>query len=126
MNLLPIVEYLKSQRPTLSFFVHHMPESVDTGVLLRIDLPGARRYVEIPGYRRGEFIAVIRHADPGKGYQLASEIAKLLDWRGPRELEPTFKVKQCVPLRDPIPYPETAGDHIEFAVEFRIHFVDES
>ncbi|WP_051331773.1 minor capsid protein [Methylocaldum szegediense] len=126
MNLLPIADYLKLQYPMLPIFVHHMPETVETGVLLRIDLPGAKCYPEIPNYRRGDFLMVIRDADPGKGYRLASEIAKLLTWRGPRALDRTFKVMQCVPLRDPIPYPETAGDYIEFAVEFRIHFVDES
>jgi hypothetical protein len=123
MNLLPFVDYLKDNLGTPEpVFLYNMPETANSGILLLHSLLGATFGDDLPGYKKASFQAIVRHATYPEGYQLAKRTMQVLDVY--RQEMGGLYVTRCKPRHDPVAFPKSRGDMIEFSVNFDVVFVE--
>lgn len=123
MNLDPFAEYLRLLISE-SVFVWHMPENYEVGVLLLSSLPGSKLHETIPCYKRGKFNAIIRHRDYQSGYSLSKQVSEHLKMNRQNLDEGLINVKFCRPTHDPVAFPSSKGDLIEFSINFETSYVE--
>lgn len=97
-------------------FMYHMPETVMRGVLLLHNLNGARLDDDIPNYKKARFQAIVREVDYQRGYELAKQVMTALTVD--RLQEAGVYIHFLNPLHDPVAFPKSAGDFIEFSVNY--------
>ncbi len=121
MNLDPFADELETV-VSVPVFVWHMPEGINVGVLLLHNLGGARLSPDLPCFKRGKFQAIVRHTNYQEGYALAKQVLTGLTL-GRKELG-SLTVKHSTPIHDPVTYPVSKGDLIEFSVNFETVYVE--
>jgi hypothetical protein len=123
MNLLPLRNFLLERVQGESIYVFHMPFSVKTGVLLLHNLNGAKLDCELPGYKKAKFQAIVRSPKFEEGYQLSKEIMTALNGvrRGTLDGVYYYYIK---PIHDPVAFPTSAGDNIEFSVNYEMVYIE--
>lgn len=105
----------------VNIFVHHMPQSAETGILLKMPyIPPLIDY-ELPGYRRERFNLIVR----SKKYQTGEELArKAVTSLTLSETQLTgMDIRYMRPERDLVPYPLNEADMTEFLVIFGVVYV---
>jgi len=125
MKLESVAEFLEDEgfgRRGTDIFAYHMPEEATTGILLLNPLSGTQIQHDLPGYRKGMFMVVVRAADYQTGFALCSEISALLNMAETDKLADVL-VKYIRPQHDPVVYPNSTGDNLEFAVAFETAYV---
>ena len=121
MNLQELANYLSDGGIVTQgkdLFIHNMPAKVDSGVLLRGKLTGTPINHELPGYRRTGFQAVIRHTDYKEGFELAETVSSELTFKGGDTVLGSIVVKHILPKHEPVVFPVSEGDFLEFSVNF--------
>lgn len=123
MNIYPMATHLQAEglgTEGQDLFVHHMPARVERGILLMVQTP-IMRHEDIDNYRKGEFQAIVRHTDRQAGYSLASQVADTLKVQDLTLGNMLFKFIH--PIHDPLVYPRSEGNGLEFSVNFKCAFL---
>lgn len=95
-------------------FIHSMPYDISIGVLLLNRMSGDLIDHELKGIRRGGFQVIVREANYDD--TLINSIIPLLTIQG--KIINGLDVKYILPKSDPIVYPATDGNNIEYSVNF--------
>lgn len=124
MNLKPFYDLLKSKLPPNEvLFMYHMPETVKRGILVLHSLTGARFDNDINGYKKAKFQLIIREVDFQSGYALAKQAMTAL--KVERVTQGLAYFHFINPLHDPVAFPKSAGDFIEFSVNFETIYTED-
>lgn len=103
-------------------FLHHMPDDVEQGVLVRNPLQGNPINHYIPGYMKGSLQVVCRALTYEKGTALSTGILNLLNIEGSPEYTDddgnTMTINFLRPRTLPIVYPRLPGNTIEWSIIF--------
>jgi len=112
-SLVPVLRQAGIAEPIM---INHMPHRVRIGVLLLNKLAGAEIDHEIDGLRRSSFQAIVRHPEYAQGRQLAERVMDALQMAR-REI-PGAEVKYIRARHEPVVYPISEGELLEFSVNF--------
>lgn len=129
MNLVPIAKRLEAQGvgkrsgSAQTIFVHHFPEQKTTGILLRQSAMGTPIDHYLPGYFRSRFQLVVRATGYEEGRALAESASTALTMLN-ITLDDGMVMKQCLPAHQPVAFPSSKGDLLEFSVNFDVAFND--
>lgn len=119
MNIDDLADRLEKEGIT-NVYVHYMPEEITQGVLLLSNDDPIDP--EIPNYRPDASIqAVIRHTKHGPGFALANRVIGILTITG--EQTANMMVNYCRPRHEPVVFPRSAGDLLEWSVNFDANYV---
>lgn len=127
MNLMPIANLISDAAlatPGVNLFVNMYPADVTLGVLLLSSPDGTKINYDLPAYRRGEFQVIVRVAssDFVTGETLIKDIVRLLTVESETQLD-LVMAKHIHPLHEPISYRASAGNNVEFSVNFEMVYV---
>lgn len=127
MNLVPIATLISDAglaTPGVNLFVNMYPADVSLGVLLLAPFSGTKINYDLPKYRKGEFQAIVRviASDFALGQTLIKEITDLLTIEKVTELD-LIQVKRVHPLHEPVVYRVSAGNNVEFSVNFEMIYI---
>lgn len=120
----PIRDYIAEQFPEVPAFMFHLPETAVPGVLVRSPMGGSR-YSEGMGedYRKSSLQVVVRHRNYPDGYALSRAIADALKL-SQTQLDGMYVVHMR-PDSDPVAYPISRGDAVEFLINFTVSYFDQ-
>lgn len=105
-----------------SLFVHVMPDDCTAGIVLVGKPTGSPVDAEIPGYRPGAgFQAVVRHASYTDGFSLIRQVVSLLTTE--KTTMAGMFVNYIRPRHEPVITPRSAGNLLEFSVNFDANYV---
>ncbi len=123
MNLVPLGLRLEANgagKIRESIFINMIPIRVNNGILLRNPLVGTAIDYEMKGYYRTEFQVIVRAANYESGESLMQKVFQILT------LEETqvgdMHIKHCYPRFEPVVYPISDGNLLEFSTDFNIAF----
>lgn len=125
MNLLSILAKLQAAgigRVGIDMFAHQMPLEVSEGILIKDRFSGDRIDHELPGWREGGFQLVVRAKDFQTGKTLAQQAMGVLNFIE-TPLDATCHIKYMRPRHEPVSYPISPGNLIEFSVNFETAYV---
>lgn len=108
-------------RDGVDLFIGSMPADVKIGVLLRDPPAGLPIDQELIGYRRGRYVVSVRHTNYPDGRELANRIVQALYVDG--EGWPSVKILRMRPVTEPMVFPVSTADQIEWSVLFEVSFV---
>ncbi|MGZ8172583.1 MAG: phage tail terminator protein [Methylobacter sp.] len=123
MNLTSFRTMLVDTLPEIPVFIFHMPETITCGVLLLHNLNGARRDPHLPDYKKGKFQAITRSGDFESGYALAMRVLDAFKVVK-RYSDEAMLIHFVEPLHDPVAFPSSKGNFIEFSVTFETAYVE--
>lgn len=124
MNLEPFASHLESQGIGVvgdNIFYYEMPAVVETGILLRESQAGTLIDPELPGYRKTYFRAVVRDGSYSAGLALSEQVLEALTIANVSLSN--LSVKFVRPLNEPIVFPRSEGDAVEFSINFEAVYV---
>lgn len=98
----------------VDIFVNYMPSDVEVGILLLGRMSGDVIDYYLPGIKRGGFQVIVRVPDYDDA--LINSILPLLTIQG--KTVKGLDVKYILPKTDPVVYPATDGNNIEYSVNF--------
>lgn len=121
MNLMPIAKLLHDKgigKLESSIFINMIPASATNGILLRNPLAGTKIDYEMQGYLNAEFQVIVRATNYPLGEETMKKIfaALTLDKAAVHGLNITL----CYPTFEPVVYPLSDGNLLEFSTDFRI------
>lgn len=120
MNLLPIARHLEAQKVgklAQDLFINMIPAKANNGILLRNPLAGTRIDYEMTGYINTEFQVIVRATNYELGEQQMKKVFAALTIENVK-LDALY-VKMCYPQFEPVVYPLSDGNLLEFSTEFR-------
>lgn len=102
-------------------FVQYMPETAETGILIRNSFLGGLIDYELPGYRRDKFSLIVR----SKKYKTAEELMRkaMKSLTLSETTLPGMDIRYIRPERDFVTYPLNESDLHEFLVIFEAVYV---
>ncbi len=111
-----------------TIFVHHMPETLNQGVLLRTPLVGTPVDHYLPGYYKGRVQAIVRAITQTAGDELAIAVIKALQTLGgttltDAETDTSLKINYLRPDTLPIVFPRSEGNLKEWSINFDCCYV---
>ena len=124
MILEAVAEFLKSERVAVGgkdLFIHEMPSKVSIGVLLLTPLSGTTINHELPKYRTAGFQVIVRHTDHVNGRLLVDQVMASLTMAN--VTLGGLKVNFIRPKHEPVVYPTSEGDFLEFSVNYDANYV---
>jgi len=124
MKIEPLAEYLESEgiaKAGKDLFAYYMPDSVSEGILLISSLEGTPIDTELPGYRKTGFQVIIRHDDHVKGRALADQVSSALTMSNTTLTD--MYVNYIRPRHEPVVFPSSEGDFLEFSVNYDANYV---
>lgn len=124
MNLAPLAEYLELEDIAVAgkdLFLYQMPSTVSVGILLLTPLSGTEIDYYLPGYRKTTFQVIVRHTDHVEGQALAELISATLTLAN-KQLT-NMNVNYIRPKHEPVVYPVSEGDFLEFSVNYDANYV---
>lgn len=114
----------------VDIFVHHMDGETPIGILLRNPLDGTPVDANLPDYYRHKLQVVVRHTSQAEGDALAARVGKLMKMfnRTFNNLDGSLgmRVNHIFPSFQPIVYPRTPGQGIEWSLNFTTSYVEPS
>lgn len=104
-----------------NIFINHMPVTVTKGVLLRPPYIGTPIDNELPNYRKTRFNASVR----AKTYQEANALATLVidSLTVGYTVTPEIVINYIRPTTEPVSFPVSEGDSVEFLMIFEANYV---
>lgn len=121
MNLIPFAQRLHDLKiGTLekTIFINMIPISANNGILLRNPLVGTKINYEMKGYLNTEFQVIVRASNYKIGEDLMKRVFDALT------LDNTsvhgYRVTLCYPTFEPVVYPLSDGNLLEFSTDFHI------
>jgi len=104
-----------------TIFAYHMPENPAIAIVFLPELEGAMIHEDLPNYRTEIFRVIVRHNNHVAGLALANQVSNALDLHN--TVVGTTTYKRLRPTTDPIPFPVSEGDRIEFLVSMWAAYV---
>lgn len=126
MNLYEIQSFLAAQGAGtigVDLFAYHMPAVIDEGILVLSQVPSERDDI-IDNYYRGEFQVVVRSKDRENGRLRCKQIAGILD--GERRVMGDTNYRFIRSMHEPMGYPRSEGNSLEFSVNFQCAYLTSS
>jgi hypothetical protein len=123
MNLMPFWSILSSAITDQEIFIYHLPETFSEGVLITHSGNGAKLYADLPDYKRAKFQTVVRSNDYESGYDLAKRVISAFK-AVLKYSDGIMLIHFIQPLHDPISFPTSEGNFIEFSVNFETVYVE--
>lgn len=123
MNLMPIAEFIEGAGLGVmgeTLFINTIPADAPKGVLLRNHLSGTKIDYELPGYYKTGFRVIVRARDYQEGEALIEEVCAALTVQHKRV--GNMDVIYMRPLTDPVVFPMSGGNLLEFATDIDIVF----
>jgi len=125
MNLMPLITLLQTSGlgvPGQTIFLNMMPAEADSAILLRNPLSGTKIDYELPDYYRSQFQLIVR----GKSYKAAQAVSDqaIAALTLVNTQVGTLYFNFCRPKTEPVAFPLSKGNLIEFNVNFEVNFVD--
>lgn len=121
MNLIPLVEHLQAKKiGTMgkTLYVNMLPIGVPQAVLLRNSLTGTEIDHELPGYSKTQFQAIVRAPSYPQGEQLMEKLTTALTLSD--EKLGQYHFNYCRPRTEPVVFPLSEGNLLEFSVYFDV------
>lgn len=125
MNLLPLAEKLEADGLGIlaeTIFINMIPVEAPIGILLRNDLRGTEIDYELPGYFKTNFQAIVRAPDYVTGHALIEQVSAALMLSEQQVGSMYFKFLR--PRTKPVVFPLSAGNLLEFSVNFSACFTE--
>lgn len=104
-------------------FVHALPSTVETGVMLASGYQGMPVDPYIPEYYKGPMQIIARAKKSAQAEAIASAISKALTME--EVTVGNIIVRRCHPRHLPVPFPRSNGDYFEASVNFDICFLSD-
>lgn len=106
-----------------TLFCHRLPAEIASAVVVMGALTGTEINHELPGWRMGNLQVIVRHPDYTQGMILARQVVAALSIEQSRDLPatavaPAIRLRRLRPLHDPIVFPRSEGDVVEFSMNF--------
>lgn len=106
-----------------TMFCHALPPSVTTGIVIMGDLSGSEIDHDLPGWRMGHIQVIVRDPSYSAGLTLSRQIITALSSEQPRDLAaaggaPAIRLRRLRPIHDPIVFPRSPGDVMEFSTNY--------
>lgn len=124
MNLMPLIELLESTGHDArgsTIFLNMMPSQAENAILLRSPPQGTLIDYELPGYYRTEFQLIVRGHHFAETESLIKQAVQSLTLKdatvGP------YYFNYCRPRTEPVSFPLSDGNLLEFSVTFDTSFV---
>jgi len=124
MNLMPLADLLEGESVGVrgeSIFLNMMPAEAESAILLRNPLSGARINYEMPGYFRTEFQLIVRGHSYAETETLMNRVIAILTLNETQVEDAYFKFSR--PKTEPVAYPLSKGNLIEFNAMFEVTYV---
>jgi hypothetical protein len=121
-NMLTLLEQANLGQPGKSLFLFELPGSAEKAIVLLPQLSGTKIDHELPGLLRPGFQLVVRARDHLSGYDLANAAVEALTMNQDTQLDGIL-VKFVRPRHEPVPYPVSEGNYIEWSVNFDATYV---
>jgi|SaaInlStandDraft_7_1057024.scaffolds.fasta_scaffold36118_4 hypothetical protein len=124
MNALPFANYIQSNgigTVGRDIFLYNMPDSINVGILFTSSLSGTKIDHELPNYRKRNFQIIVRSDNYVDGLAISESIMGVLDFAN-TDVDNYF-VKFVRPRTEPVVYPVSEGDYIEFSLNFETVFI---
>lgn len=121
MNLHQIAEHLELSGVGVrakTIFTNMIPINVNNGILLRNPLVGTKIDYELIGYIHSEFQIIVRASGYDSGEALMKKAFQALTL-SQRTLG-NLHIQECYPMFEPVVYPLSDGNLLEFSTDFRI------
>lgn len=125
MNLMPLAEKLESDGLGVmaeTIFINMIPVEAPQGILLRNNLRGTEIDYELPGYYKTDFQVIVRAPNYPAGDALIAEVCNALTLVE-QQLGPLY-LKFMRPKTKPVVFPLSAGNLLEFSVEFSVAYTE--
>lgn len=125
MNLLPLAEKLEADGLGIlaeTIFINMIPVEAPIGILLRNDLRGTEIDYELPGYFKTNFQTIVRAPDYVTGHALIEQVSAALMLSEQQVGSMYFKFLR--PRTKPVVFPLSAGNLLEFSVNFSACFTE--
>jgi len=123
MNLKPFKDFLTATLTTDQVFMFHMPETVTDGILILHNLAGAKLDPSLPGYKRAKFQTIVRSNNFENGYAKSKQIMDVFKVAA-RKTQSNIYFHFIEPLHDPVAFPVSKGNFIEFSVNFETAYTE--
>ena len=127
MNLEAVAERLEQDgvgEQGKTIFINHMPDTCQDGILLRLPFGGTPIDYELPNYRTTEFWVVSRAKDYlAARDRIEQAVASLNNPHGAGTSLTGMKVNYIRATTEPVHFPKTAGNYLEFLVIFEANYV---
>lgn len=124
MNLRPLANILVAQNIGVlgeTIFFNMMPADAENAILLRNPLSGTKINYELRGFYKTEFQLIVRgHSYQDTEAKINQIIAALT--MNSRQVEDHF-FNYCRPRTEPVAFPLSNGNLLEFNVQFDVCFV---
>lgn len=122
MNVMPLLDRLEAAAIGVkgtSLFVNMMPTECELGVLLKLPLTGTKINYELPGYFKTSLQVVARSHDYAQGLDLVKRaVAALLITTD--TVVGAMTIRFLRPKHQPVAYPLSLGNFIEFNVSMEV------
>lgn len=121
MNLLPLATHLQTKKVGTmgkTIFINMLPIDVSLGVLLRNDLNGTDIDYELPGYSKARFQAIVRAPGYPQGEALMEKLTAALTLNNTTIGQYRFNYMR--PRTEPVVFPLSEGNLLEFSVYFDV------
>ena len=123
MNLKPLQDYIAAHTDLVfgqDLFEYSLPARVTKAVVLVLEPANAYVDHEIPGLFKNRFQVIVRDPVFDDGRARADELFDLLKFENVDLTE--YKVDYCRPRHKPLPFSRSAGDTVEFSINFEIRY----
>lgn len=124
MRLSTIAKYLEQEGAGAqgkTIFINHLPAQVPIGILLREGYGGTPINHELPGYRRADFMVVVRGSNYDSCQALIEQVMTTLNFEDIEFDGLLFRYLR--PATEPVVYPLSVGGLYEFVVQFDAVYV---
>jgi hypothetical protein len=121
-HLAPILISARLGKAGLDLFCHKMPSEITKGLVVMGDLAGSEIDHELVNWRIGQIQVILRDTDHASGLRRARAVMDALTVMH-RDLPPAgggpgIRLRRLRPIHDPIVYPRSEGDVLEFSLNF--------
>lgn len=124
MNLEPFANCLQAMDVGVignNIFLYNMPNTVHEGILFVAPLSGMKIDPDLPNYRKGKFQVIVRSEAYSDAKELADSVMGVLDFAN--KVVDNYSVKYVRPRTEPVVFPVSEGDYIEFSLNFNTVYV---
>ena len=110
-----------------TLFLHHMPETCQQGVLLRLSLEGVETDNYKPGFYKTWYQVIVRDTTYASGEAKAQALFSGLEFYNRSFTDtlgrPTIKILQSYNRNLPVPFPRSPDNLLEWSIRFDLQFV---
>jgi len=125
MNLMPLADRLEAAglgTKGVDLFLNMMPADVTTAIMMRPPLRGTPIDWELPGFYKAEFQLIVRSPSYEDGLALTNQVVDALTIIQEEVVGP-LAFNYCRPRTEPVAFPISEGNLLEFNVYFDACYV---